>query len=64
MIELIDDELCDEMAIAGPADECLQKADEWGKIADRFMVAGPWYGPDPGRMMENYSALVETFGKN
>lgn len=62
MIELIDDELCDELAIAGPADECRQKADEWAKIADRFLVAGPWYGPDPGRMMENYQAIVETFG--
>lgn len=63
MIELIDDDLCDAMAIAGPADECKQKADEWAKgVADRFMVAGPWYGPGPGRMMENYQALVETFG--
>ena len=62
MIELIDDELCDEMAIAGPADECKQKADEWAKDVDRFMVAGPWYGPKPERMFENYQALVETFG--
>jgi probable F420-dependent oxidoreductase len=63
MIGLIDDDLCDAMAIAGPADECRQKAEEWAKVADRFNVAGPWYGPDPGRMMENYTALVETFGK-
>ncbi len=64
MIDLIDDELCDEMAISGPADECKQKAERWGRETgiDRFMVAGPWYGPKPERMFENYQALVETFG--
>jgi probable F420-dependent oxidoreductase len=64
MIELIDDELCDEMAIAGPADECREKAEAWGRETgvDRLMVAGPWYGPKPERMFENYQALVETFG--
>lgn len=64
MVDLIDDEMCDAMAIAGPADECKQKADEWAKdVADRFMVAGPWYGPKPERLFENYQALVDTFGK-
>ncbi|MGH2807121.1 MAG: LLM class flavin-dependent oxidoreductase, partial [Actinomycetota bacterium] len=64
MIELIDDDLCDEMAIAGPADECRDKAEAWGRETgvDRLMVAGPWYGPKPERMFENYQALVETFG--
>jgi hypothetical protein len=35
---------------------------EWEGVADRLMVAGPWYGPTPQRMMENYTALIETFG--
>jgi len=63
MISLIDDELCDAMAAVGPADEVKQKIDSWSHIADRLMCAGPWYGPDPGRMMENYMAIVETFGR-
>ena len=64
MIELIDDDMCDAMAIAGPADECKQKAEQWGSETsiDRLLVAGPWYGPKPERMFENYQALVETFG--
>lgn len=62
MIDLIDDDLCDEIAIAGRTDEVKQKALEWGRLVDRFMVAGPWYGPKPERMLENYQALVETFG--
>ena len=66
MIELIDDELCDTLALAGRQDEVKQKALEWGKEsgADRLMCAGPWYGPKPERMLENYQALVETFGSN
>lgn len=66
MIELVDDRLCDEMAIAGAADECRSKAEQWaGETGiDRFIVTGPWYGPKPERMMENYQALVETFGKS
>ena len=64
MIELIDDDLCDEMAIAGPADECREKVKAWSDAADRLIVAGPWYGPGPGRMMENYAALIDTFGNS
>lgn len=63
MISLIDDELCDAIAVAGPADEAKDKVKQWEGIADRLMVAGPWYGPSAGRLMENYQALVETFGR-
>ena len=62
MIELIDDDLCDAMAMAGPADEVKQKALEWSSSVDRLLVAGPWYGPSTERMMENYTALVDVFG--
>ena len=62
MIELIDDELCDAMALAGPPAEVKEKAEEWSKSVDRLLVAGPWYGPKPERMFENYQALVEVFG--
>jgi probable F420-dependent oxidoreductase len=64
MIELIDDDLCDEMGIAGSAEECRQKVEQWGTETgvDRLIVTGPWYGPKPERMFENYQALVDTFG--
>ena len=64
MVELIDDELCDAIAVAGPKDEVVDKVKRWEGVADRLMVAGPWYGPSPGRVMENYTALVETFGSS
>jgi probable F420-dependent oxidoreductase len=62
MIDLIDDELCDAIAAAGTQDEVRDRVKEWEGVADRLMVAGPWYGPTPQRMMENYTALIETFG--
>ena len=62
MVELIDDNLCDAIAAAGTADEVKDRVQEWSGLADRLMVAGPWYAVSAGRMMENYQALVETFG--
>ena len=62
MVRLIDDELCDAIAVAGTKEEVKEKVRAWNGIADRVMVAGPWYGPKPERMLENYQALVETFG--
>lgn len=62
MVDLVDDELCDAIAATGRAEEVRDRVRAWDGVADRLMVAGPWYGPSPGRMMENYQALVETFG--
>jgi probable F420-dependent oxidoreductase len=62
MADLIDDEFCDEVAIAGTADEVKDKIKLWEPVADRAIVSGPWYGPSRERMMENYMALVEIFG--
>lgn len=62
MASLIDDDLCDAIAVAGPPDEVRDRVKAWDGIADRLMVSGPWWGPSPARLMENYQALVETFG--
>ena len=62
MVELIDDELCDAIGCAGTAAEVRDKVKQWEGIADRIVVSGPWYGPKPERMLENYQALVDTFG--
>jgi probable F420-dependent oxidoreductase len=64
MASLIDDELCDAIAVAGPADEVRDRVKQWDGIADRLLVSGPWWGPSPARLMENYQALVETFGSS
>ncbi|MFN2593265.1 MAG: LLM class flavin-dependent oxidoreductase [Actinomycetota bacterium] len=64
MIELIDDDLCDAIAAAGTKDEVRDRVKEWHRVADRLLVAGPWYGVTSGRLMENYQAIVETFGSS
>ena len=62
MVELIDDDLCDAIAVAGTVDEVREGVARWNGIADRLMVAGPWFKVPAGRLMENYQALVEVFG--
>ncbi len=63
MVELIDDDLCDAIAVTGTPDEAREKLRAWEEVADRVSVGGPWYGPRPERMLENYQALVTTFGR-
>lgn len=63
MVDLIDDELCDAIALAGTPAEVKEKMGAWEGIADRVSIGGPWYGPRPERMLENYQALVTTFGR-
>jgi probable F420-dependent oxidoreductase len=63
MVDLVDDELCDAIALAGTPDEVKERMGAWAEIADRVSIAGPWYGPRPERMLENYQALVATFGR-
>jgi probable F420-dependent oxidoreductase len=62
MIALIDDELCDAIAVAGRPEEAVERLREWDGVADRLMLGGPWYGVAQERLVENYRALVETFG--
>ena len=64
MIELVPDDLCDEIACAGTVEEVRDRVRAWEEIADRLSVGGPWYGVGPGRLFENYQALVETFGSS
>ena len=65
MMALIDDELCDAIGVAATSkEEAREGVKRWEGIADRLLVSGPWYGPKPERMMENYQALVETFGSS
>jgi len=63
MVELIPDDLADAIACAGTPAEVRDKVKtNWEGISDRVSVGGPWYGPRPERLFENYQALVETFG--
>lgn len=62
MIELVDDELCDEIACAGPPADVRDRIRRWEPVSDRVILAGPWYGPSPERAADNLRALLEVFG--
>lgn len=62
MVELIDDDLCDAIAVAGTPEEVKDRVKQWEGIADRMVMAGPWYGLSVERMLENGRALLDTFG--
>jgi probable F420-dependent oxidoreductase len=60
LIDLIDDELCDAIAVAGPADLVRDRLAAWSPVARRVIVAGPWYGLPPERIRENAVAVIEA----
>jgi probable F420-dependent oxidoreductase len=62
MIRAIDDELLDTIAIAGPPDEARHRLAAWDGIADRAILALPFYGVEAGFGRELWLAIVETFG--
>jgi probable F420-dependent oxidoreductase len=63
LVSLVDDELCDAIAVTGSADEVVERVAAWDGVADRVIVSGPWFGVDPARSKDNHEALIEAFGR-
>ncbi len=59
MADLIDDELLDAVAVAGRPDEALDRLRAWEGVADRVILAVPWYGMTAGRQREVLAATLE-----
>jgi alkanesulfonate monooxygenase SsuD/methylene tetrahydromethanopterin reductase-like flavin-dependent oxidoreductase (luciferase family) len=62
MAALVTEEMARAYALFGSADDVLQQAGEWEGLAGELLLGGPWYRVDPGRMLENHAAILETFG--
>jgi alkanesulfonate monooxygenase SsuD/methylene tetrahydromethanopterin reductase-like flavin-dependent oxidoreductase (luciferase family) len=60
MAELIDDELLDQIAIAGSPDEAPDRLRAWEGVADRVILGVPWYGMNAERQREAISAAMES----
>lgn len=60
LIELVDDELCDAIAIAGPVGMVRDRLADWSPVAGRVIASGPWYGVPPERIHENAVAIIEA----
>ena len=59
MVELIDDELLDAIAISGRPDEAPDRLRAWSGVADRVVLGVPWYGMDAARQGEAIEAALE-----
>jgi probable F420-dependent oxidoreductase len=62
MTALVTDEMLDEMAIAGTADECRPALERWAASADRLLLGAPVVATDPARIRAYHDSIVETFG--
>jgi probable F420-dependent oxidoreductase len=57
MVELIDDDLCDAIAVSGRSPAVRQQLKRWEGVADRVVLGGPSYGVSGERMREHDCAL-------
>ncbi len=61
MAAAVTDEMIDEIAIAGTADEVRDQVKQWDSLADHVILYSPSIGMKGGRVQENLDAIVDTF---
>jgi probable F420-dependent oxidoreductase len=61
MTALVTDEMLDEMAIAGTAEECRAALERRAASAERLLLGAPVVATDPSRSAAYHDAIVETF---
>jgi probable F420-dependent oxidoreductase len=62
MTALVTDEMCDEMAVAGTAQDCRRALERRAASADRLLLGAPVVATDATRIRDYHDAIVETFG--
>jgi len=62
MTALVTDEMLDEMAVAGTAQECRAGLERRAASADRLLLGAPVVATDAARIRDYHDAIVETFG--
>ena len=69
MIELVDDELLDAIAVAGGPDEAMDRLGHWlsaaaaaGAAIERVVLSAPWYGLSAGEHRTMIETIGQTFG--
>jgi probable F420-dependent oxidoreductase len=61
MTALVDDEMLDEMAVAGTPDECRRRVAERAASVDRLLLGAPVVATDADLLHQYHDALVEAF---
>ena len=62
MAAAVTDEMIDEIAIAGTANEVRDQLKAWDGLAEEVLLYSPSIGIKAGRVQENLDAIVDTFG--
>ena len=63
MADAIPDDLVDDIAIACPPDEALQRLEQWNDLTDEVLLYAPQVGVAPGRVRDNLDAILDLFGR-
>jgi probable F420-dependent oxidoreductase len=61
MTEAVTDEMIDEIAITGPANEVRERLEQWRGLTGQPLIYSPSIGMSPERTRENYQLIAETF---
>jgi alkanesulfonate monooxygenase SsuD/methylene tetrahydromethanopterin reductase-like flavin-dependent oxidoreductase (luciferase family) len=62
MASFVTDEMVEEIAVTGTAEECREKLARWEGIVDTPLLYAPGVGVSPERLAENNRRIVATFG--
>jgi len=63
MADSVSEEMVDAIAVAGTPDECRRRLREYDGLLDLPLLMGPYNGVPIDVALENYRAIVETFGR-
>lgn len=62
MAAAVSDEMVDQIAIAGTAEECVKQLRHYEGLLDHILLYPPSFGVSLERLKENYRLIRETFG--
>jgi probable F420-dependent oxidoreductase len=64
MTAAVSDDMLDQIAIAGTADDCRAQAQRYEGLLDHVLFYPPSFGVKHDRLLENYARIREVFGPN
>ncbi|MDP9023574.1 MAG: LLM class flavin-dependent oxidoreductase [Actinomycetota bacterium] len=64
LIAAVPDDVVERYAVAGTPDEVRDRLDAYAERVDHVILGGAWYRVPTGRISENLSAIIDTFGRS